>query len=153
VEEVVKQIEDVCLRLLTQREHSQKELLEKLALRGFTKEDALPVIDNLADKGWQSDVRYAESYARSRILKGYGPVRVAYELKQSGVEINYLDQIAQTVAGSWMDLIAQVYDKKYQQDKLLSRSEWAKRSRFLSQRGFSFEMINALFDQLQIKFL
>lgn len=153
MEEVVKQIEDVCLRLLTQREHSQKELLEKLVLRGFTKEDALPVIDNLADKGWQSDVRYAESYARSRILKGYGPVRVAYELKQSGVEINYLDQIAQTVAGSWMDLIAQVYDKKYQQDKLLSRSEWAKRSRFLSQRGFSFEMINALFDQLQIKFL
>jgi len=39
------------------------------------------------------------------------------------------------------------------QDKLLSRSEWTKRSRFLLQRGFSFDMINALFDHLQIKFL
>ncbi|MDP3332397.1 MAG: regulatory protein RecX [Methylococcaceae bacterium] len=139
--------------MLTQREHSQKELLDKLALRGFTKEDVLPVVEDLADKGWQSDIRYAESYARSRIMKGYGPVRVAYELKQNGVEINTLDQIVQTVAGSWMGLIEQVYDKKYQQDRLLSRSEWAKRSRFLVQRGFSFEMVNALFDQLQIKFL
>lgn len=153
MEETAKQIEDVCLRLLTQREHSQKELLEKLALRGFIKEDAQLVIDNLADKGWQSDIRYAESYARSRIMKGYGPVRVAYELKQNGVEINSLDQIVRTVAGSWISLIELVYDKKYQQDRLLSRSEWAKRSRFLLQRGFSFEMINALFDQLQIKFL
>lgn len=153
MEERAKQIEDVCLRLLTQREHSQKELLDKLALRGFTKEDVLPVVEDLADKGWQSDIRYAESYARSRIMKGYGPVRVAYELKQNGVEINTLDQIVQTVAGSWMGLLEQVYDKKYQQDRLLSRSEWAKRSRFLVQRGFSFEMVNALFDQLQIKFL
>jgi len=139
--------------LLMQREHSQKELLDKLALRGFTKEDVQPVVEDLADKGWQSDIRYAESYARSRIMKGYGPVRVAYELKQNGVEINTLDQIVQTVAGSWMSLLEQVYDKKYQQDRLLSRSEWAKCSRFLVQRGFSFEMINALFDQLQIKFL
>ncbi|MDO9162761.1 MAG: regulatory protein RecX [Methylococcaceae bacterium] len=139
--------------MLTQREHSQKELLDKLALRGFTKEDVLPVVEDLADKGWQSDIRYAESYARSRIMKGYGPARVAYELKQNGVEINTLDQIVQTVADSWMSLIEQVYDKKYQQEKLLSRGEWAKRSRFLLQRGFSFEMINALFDQLQIKFL
>jgi len=153
MEETAKQIEDVCLRLLTQREHSQKELLEKLALRGFIKEDAQPVIDNLVDKGWQSDIRYAESYARSRIMKGYGPVRVAYDLKHNGVEAPNLDGIVRAVAGSWMTLLEQVYSKKYSQDCLLSRNEWAKRSRFLVQRGFSFEMINALFNQLQIKFL
>ncbi|MEQ1620905.1 MAG: regulatory protein RecX [Methylococcales bacterium] len=153
MEEIAKQIEDVCLRLLTQREHSQKELLEKLALRDFAKQDALPVIESLADRGWQSDTRYAESYARSRIMKGYGPVRVIYELKQNGVEATKLDEIVQAVVGSWMDSLEQVYIKKYPQDKLLSRSEWAKRSRFLLQRGFSFDMINALFDHLQIKFL
>ncbi len=152
MEAIAKQIEDVCLRLLTQREHCQKELLEKLALRDFAKQDALPVIESLADRGWQSDTRYAESYARSRIMKGYGPVRVIYELKQNGVEATKLDEIVQAVVGSWMDSLEQVYIKKYPQDKLLSRSEWAKRSRFLLQRGFSFDMINALFDHLQIKF-
>jgi regulatory protein len=153
VEDIAKQIEDVCLRLLTQREHSQLELLEKLALRDFAKQDAIPVIESLADRGWQSDARYAESYARSRIMKGYGPVRVIYELKQNGVEAIKLDEIVQAVVGSWMDSLEQVYIKKYSQDKLLSRSEWAKRSRFLLQRGFSYDMINALFDHLQIKFL
>lgn len=153
MEGIAKQIEDVCLRLLTQREHSQKELLEKLALREFARQDALPVIESLAGRGWQSDARYAESYARSRIMKGYGPARVIYELKQNGVEATKLDEIVQAVVGSWMDSLEQVYIKKYPQDKLLSRSEWAKRSRFLLQRGFSFDMINALFDHLQIKFL
>lgn len=153
MEETVKQIEEVSLRLLTQREHSQKELLEKLALRGFSKQDALPVLDKLVLTGWQSDVRYAESYARSRIMKGYGPVRVAYELKQHGIEVINLDEIIKAVAGSWMASLEQVYVKKYPRDSLLTRDEWAKRSRFLLQRGFSFEMINAIFAQLQLKFL
>jgi regulatory protein len=51
-----------------------------------------------------------------------------------------------------MELLEQVYTKKYGLDSLLDRYEWAKRSRFLMQRGFSGTMIGALFDHLNIKF-
>ncbi|MGR9012035.1 MAG: regulatory protein RecX [Gammaproteobacteria bacterium] len=151
--DVAKEIQEVCLRLLARREHSQKELLAKLILRGFDKDVALPVIDELAEQGWQDDLRYAESYARFRIQKGYGPIRVGYELRQNGITELDLDGIAQQEAGSWMALLEQVYSKKYSHDAVLDRNEWAKRSRFLLHRGFSGAMIGALFDQLDIRFL
>ena len=152
INRVSKEIKESCLRLLARREHSQKELLNKLLVKGLAKDDILAVVEELALQGWQSDLRYAESYARHRIQKGYGPVSVAYELRQNGVDAVNLEDIVQQVAGSWMELLEQVYTKKYGHDLLLDRIEWAKRSRFLLHRGFSGAMISALFDQLNIKF-
>ena len=148
----LKQIKESGLRLLARREHSQKELLNKLLLRGFGKAEILVVIDEFALQGWQSDSRYAESYARSRILKGYGPVWISYELKKNGIEAVDLEDIVCKTAGSWLELLEQVYTKKYGHDLRIDRNEWAKRSRFLMQRGFSGTMISALFDHLNIKF-
>ena len=145
------QIKESCLRLLACREHSRKELLNKLLVKGFGKDEILAVIEELAQQGWQSDSRYAESYARHRIQKGYGPIAVAYELRQNGVDAVNLEDIVQNTAGSWMELLEQVYAKKYGNDLLMDRNEWAKRSRFLMQRGFSGAMISALFDHLNIK--
>ncbi len=148
-----KEIKDVCLRLLAGREHSKKELLQKLTVRGFDKDMALAVIDDFVQEGWQDDGRYAENYARSRILKGYGPVRIAYELQQNGVDLEIVDleEIVQATAGSWMALLEQVYRKKFGQDEnQLEVNEWAKRSRFLVQRGFTGAMLSELFKYLNI---
>jgi regulatory protein len=150
---VSKEIRESCLRLLTRREHSQKELLNKLLIKGFNKNDILAVIEELALQGWQSDLRYAESYARHRIQQGYGPISVTYELRQNGIDEVNLEDIVQNIAGSWMELLEQVYTKKYSHDTLLERNEWAKRSRFLLHRGFSGAMVNALFEHLNIKFI
>ncbi|MEI6706829.1 MAG: regulatory protein RecX [Methylococcales bacterium] len=147
------EIKNSCLRLLMRREHSQKELLTKLLLRGFNKEDSLPVIAELTSQGWQSDSRYAESYARHRIQKGYGSLAIAYELKQNGVEAVNLDTIMLAFADSWLELLEQVYHKKYDHDTRLSRSEWAKRCRFLMQRGFPSTLMTALCQQLNIQFI
>ena len=153
VNEIAKEIQEICLRLLARREHSQQELLTKLALRGFDRDDVQPVIDDLAEQGWQDDLRYAESYARFRIRKGYGPIRVSYELKQNGIAAFDLESIVQEEAGGWMALLEQVYSRKYLHDTALDRNEWAKRSRFLLRRGFSGTMVSALFDELNIRFL
>ena len=63
-------IKEHCLRLLTYREHSQKELRTKLMQKGFAREDIQPIIEQLAENNWQSDTRFAESYARHRMQKG-----------------------------------------------------------------------------------
>ncbi|WP_374089366.1 regulatory protein RecX [Methylomicrobium lacus] len=135
-----------CLRLLTGREHSQKELLQKLAGKGFAIERIESILDELATENWQSDARYAESYARSRILKGYGPAFIAYELRQHGIDLGNtplfdLEALAESVAGGWMALLEQVYRRKYGDGPVPNRNEWAKRSRFLLQRGFTHAMI------------
>lgn len=145
------QIKESCLRLLARREHSQKELLNKLLVKGFDKDEILAVIEELALQGWQSDSRYAESYARHRIQKGYGPISIAYELRKNGIDAFNLEDIVHSTVGSWVELLEQVYTKKYGHNPLLDRNEWAKRSRFLMQRGFSGTMISTLFDHLNIK--
>ena len=148
----LKSIKDYCLSLLVRREHSQKELLNKSLLKGWGSDDIVIVIDELAVQGWQSDTRYAESFTRYRINKGYGPVWISYELRKNNIDSFNVGDVAQQTVGSWMDLLEQVYSKKYKQASVLDRNEWAKRSRFLMQRGFSSTMISTLFDHLNIKF-
>lgn len=139
-----KEIHNACLRLLTLREHSRHELLQKLSLKGFNKDDILAVVDELAEQGWQSDQRYAECYARYRMQKGFGPIMIAYELKQTGISYANFDLALTELDTTWQQLLAQVYLKKYKQTPILDRNEWVKRSRFLFQRGFSSEMISEL---------
>ncbi|SJM95848.1 regulatory protein RecX [Crenothrix polyspora] len=145
----VADIKALCLRLLTRREHSQQELLQKLRLKGYSKQDCLPVIEVLTQQNWQSDSRYAEIYARSCIQRGYGPVFIQYNLRQHGVDDIDLDGLVQEIAGSWAEQIEQVYAKKYSQKAITDKNDWAKRSRFLLQRGFSQIMVNGLFDALK----
>lgn len=148
--ERLQQIEQTCLRLLARREHSRRELLDKLALRGFQRDEVEPVIEALAAQNWQNDERYAECYIRQRIASGYGPIRIRYELQQRGIENGDLDEQAEELGG-WRNLLADLYGHKYDDEKSLTQNEWLKRSRFLQQRGFSGEMIKRLFAELKIK--
>lgn len=148
---VSKDIKDSCLRWLVRREHSQKELLTKLTAKGFNKADCVPVIAELTEQGWQSDCRYAENYTRHRIQRGFGPVAIRYELQQNGVTAINLDDILLAFTDNWLAQLEQVYHKKYDHDTRLSRSEWAKRCRFLMQRGFPSTLMTALCQRLNIQ--
>jgi regulatory protein len=140
-----KQIRKECLRLLTKRDHSQKEIQQKLVSKGYDRQQVLTVIEELGQQSWQDDSRYAESYSRMRSNKGFGPVRIAYELKQQGIDPVTIDKILKSTTENWKNLLQQVYGKKYPDVGAIDNSEKAKRIRFLMQRGFPSTMINALF--------
>ena len=148
-----KNIRECCVRLLSRREHSQQELLDKLAVKGFDRTETQLIVDELAAQGWQSNQRFAESYSRYRIKKGYGPIKIICELQQRGIEDCDLDEVLMDLADGWGEILEQVYVKKYPDDKVLTNKEWLKRNRFLQQRGFSSEMIKTLFRALNIKLI
>jgi len=145
------------LRLLANREHSKNELTQKMLLKGHQRATVESVVDELATEGWQNDARYAESFIRSRLLKGQGPARIIYDLRQQGIRINddsvldRLDQAAQELFGGWLALLTQVYRKKFGFDDRLSGTEWVKRKQFLLQRGFTGAMLAELIKHLNIK--
>lgn len=143
--EIKKAIKAACLHYLMRREHSRQELRDKVAVKGFAKQDIVTVVDELAAQGLQSDARFVESYARSRVHKGFGPLRIKAELQQRGMGDCCFDMAVEDIAGSWYDLLKQVYVKKYGIDTVLDIKEQLRRSRFLQQRGFSAEMIRYLF--------
>jgi len=45
-----QRIEAICVRLLARREHSRRELLDKLAQRGFACDEAVAVIDGFSEQ-------------------------------------------------------------------------------------------------------
>ncbi len=139
------------MRLLARREHSRRELLDKLALRGFERSEVEPVIADMAEQNWQNDERFAECYVRQRIANGYGPMRIAYELQQRGISDVDLNLQAEEQVGGWQNLALDVYLGKYDDEKSLTANEWLKRSRFLQQRGFSGDMIKRVMAELKIK--
>ena len=142
-----KEIRAICLRLLTRREYSQLELLTKVSLKGFIRQEVQVVIASLANQGLQSDERFAEIYARSRFNKGFGSLKVAYELKQRGIDDFDLQAVIMENFGDEAELINQVYNKKYKKyasTLALTLKERLKRQRFLQQRGFSSKLIQVL---------
>jgi len=138
---LAKAIKEACLQYLIRREHSQLELIQKVSAKGYLKGDVLTIIEQLVEQGLQSNERFAESYARSRVHKGIGPLRIKAELQQKGAGDCYFDMAVEDIVGSWSELLGQVYQKKYADSPCSDRKEQLKRSRFLQQRGFSNDMI------------
>jgi len=141
---LVKEIKEACMQYLVRREHSQQELIRKVSEKGYEKPQIQNVIDELVERGYQSDTRFAESYARSRVHRGIGPLRIKAELQQRGAGDCYFEMAVEDIIGSWYELLEQVYQKKYGDTPCIDRKEQLKRSRFLQQRGFSNEMIRRI---------
>jgi regulatory protein len=76
---------DCALRLLTRREHSTKELSDKLKQKGFPQEEISDVIESCQRLNLQSDQRFTEHYVRWRIRQGYGPLKISHELRVRGI--------------------------------------------------------------------
>lgn len=143
----VKLIKKECFKLLTRREHSRKEIEQKLLHKGFATDHISTVLNDFIAKDWQDDNRFAESYARQRRRKGFGPARIAYELQQRGIEAAGINGATQITDSDWMVQLEQVCMKKYNNFYKMTRYERAKCQRFLLQRGYPSSMINAFFKQ------
>jgi len=129
------------MRLLTRREHSCWELTQKLQHKGFELALIAEIIREFKQQGIISDVRYAESYTRVRSARGYGPIRIAQELKQRGVDEEI--RIA-TLADSeldWYELVQKVRTKRFGRALPQNITDKAKQTRFLEYRGFNQQQI------------
>ncbi len=133
---------DSALRLLTRREHSAKELNEKLKQRGFKPEEIKDVIESCQRLNLQSDQRFIELYIRSRIRQGYGPLKISQELKQRGVDSELVYKEMKQEAPNWFTYALNVWEKKCKGQINLSFQEIQKQQRFLLYRGFDMDIIS-----------
>ncbi|MBT8119884.1 MAG: recombination regulator RecX [Gammaproteobacteria bacterium] len=137
----------VAVKLLSRREHSAFEIRDKLQKRDFEEEEIAQAICELEQGGWLSDERYTEAYIRMRQQKGFGPLRIAIELNERGVDERIIDTYLQDVEDSWQQILEQQYLKKYKNRPVEDYSDKAKRIRFLQYRGFHLDAIYQLVDK------
>jgi regulatory protein len=138
---------DACLHWQALREHSRAELVHKLQSRGFDESIIQHLLDDLAEEGLQSDRRFLESWVRSRYAKGQGVQRIRQELKAHGISGEDLNQCLDEY--DWDEALEKVYRKKFGETSPDSAKQYAARLRFLSQRGFEHDRIQALLRRLR----
>jgi len=131
----------VAVKLLSRREHSAFEIRDKLLKRDFEEEEIAQAISELKQGGWLSDERYTEAYIRMRQQKGFGPIRIAMELSERGVDERIIEAYLHSAEDSWQQILEQQYLKKYKNRPVEDYSDKAKRIRFLQYRGFSLDAI------------
>lgn len=131
----------VAVKLLARREHSALEIRQKLLKRDFDETEISLAIVELQEGDWLSDKRFTEAYIRMRQQKGFGPIRIAMELSERGVEDAIVESYLLPADDKWLQSLKQQYLKKYKSKPVTDYSDQAKRIRFLQYRGFSLDAI------------
>lgn len=121
---------------LARREHSRKELYYKLEKRGYEDADIDAALLRLAQKGLQSEERFAEAFVQSRVQRGQGPVKISAELRRRGIADEWISRLARSEEYDWFELANASYLKKYGDSRPIDYQDKAQRLRFLQQRGF-----------------
>lgn len=139
------------MNLLARREHSLFELRRKLRRR-FQDEDLVDTqLQRLVEENLQSDQRFAESYARQRAGRGYGPARLRQEMRDKGVTDSEISRAFEDAELDWYSLASEALRKKFgepgsAQPGGYDIKEKARRVRFMQYRGFSAEHYQQLVD-------
>ncbi|WP_211829164.1 regulatory protein RecX [Kistimonas asteriae] len=132
--------------LLSRREHSRKELWQKLRNRAETPEMLEVVLGTLEADRLLSDERFAESFVRSRVSRGLGPTRIKQELLQKGIAADLVSMQLEAFDEDWLQQAQDVNVKKFGTTPVKDPKEKAKRVRYLQYRGFHIDTILAVVD-------
>ena len=142
------------LNLLAARPYSTQTLRRKLTQKEYSAADADEAIRRLVDNGLLNDAKYAEQYARSKILTtGASKRRLQQELYRKGIKGELATTaIANVIEQEEIDpavMIERVAVKKLAQlgdlePLVLRRRLFA----FLARRGYDLEEIKAVVSRL-----
>ena len=143
-DDAYKAIYNKALDIISRREHSQKELTDKLLKKYDIPEPVNSVIENLIDKNLLNDFRFSQTYVVARKRKGFGPKKIGYELVSRGINENTASE-AIDAEGGWNEAALKAFNKKFKAGIGEDFKEQNKQKVFLQNRGFSFQEIDSVF--------
>ena len=142
--EVFTLIYNKALDLVSRREHSQYELIQKLNKR-FP--ETTPIIEEVVKKlvinNILNDERFAEMYLNSRARKGFGPKKIEMELNSRKVETSFISN-AIAEYENWTENAKNELLKKFKGIKPTDYNSKMKQKQFLFNRGFSSQIIERI---------
>jgi regulatory protein len=128
--------------LLARRDFCSIELGAKLMARGFEPAAVRAALEELIERRYLDDERYASRFVAMRAERGQGPRRIRRDLAELGLPAELIE--AQLVAhGEWASLAHQVLTRRFGRSAPRSWPDKARRLRFLQYRGFSNDDIRS----------
>lgn len=134
------------LASLCMREHSIKEITDKLTRKEYQQDSIEIVIKECLQDNYLNEQRFAEIFWRSRARKGFGPNKIAMELKQKGISTSMIEESSHQEELDFDEVIKNTYFKKFKGLKIVDFKDKAKRQNYLYQRGFPIELIKIVID-------
>ena len=132
------------LDLVSRREHSRHELMQKLDKRY---PNTTPIIEDVLDKLETNkildDERFAEMYLNSRARKGFGPKKIEMELHSKKVDSFFISNAVEAYE-SWPENAQIELKKKFKDQKPTDYQSKMKQKQFLFTRGFSSPIIDKI---------
>jgi len=119
---------------LSRREHSKKEIMNKLYRRVNSVELLEAEVEVLTQEGLLNDKRFAEQYIYSRENKGIGPKRIKNELREKGVHDVIIEELL--AEKNWVEQAKKVLIKKTKTGLPADKKQILKLKKFLYYRGF-----------------
>ena len=144
-QELAKIINHSITRLLSRREHSRFELLQKLIAKGHSPILCEQQLQLFIDKNIQSDDRFVEVFVRSAYYNGKGPQHIRQSLKQHNIDGAIVKQCILDKAFNWYECATNVRIKRFGENLPNDFTDKQKQMRFLQYRGFEQDQINAAF--------
>lgn len=127
---------DRALALLVRREHSVRELKDKLARRGLDADESAEAVAALQSRDFQNDMRFAEMLVRTRLEGGYGERWIVAELRTHGIAEDAARAILVEADPDWPELVRRQLRRRFGARLPSYPAERNKRAVFLLRRGF-----------------
>lgn len=134
------------LASLCMREHSIKEITDKLTRKEYQQDSIEIVVKECLKDNYLNEQRFAEIFWRSRARKGFGPNKIEMELKQRGISSSMIEESSHQEELNFDEVIKSIYFKKFKGLKINDFKDKAKRQNYLYHRGFPIELIKIVID-------
>lgn len=94
------------------------------------------MLEELAETGLQSDTRRAEALVRGALARGHGPLRIRRDLAAAGLDGDLAENVLPAGEGRWAEELDALVLRRFGEAPPADAREWARRARFLANRGF-----------------
>lgn len=101
------------LYLLEYRDHSYKELFDKLS-RNYSEDICFAVMDKMVELGLINDRKYAKMFARKLFeVKKVGKYKAKYEMQKKGISSELIEEMLESYEDSTTERLYELVNKKY----------------------------------------
>ena len=150
----IRAAREVALVYLGYRARTAHEVQQKLVQSGFEAAVAEDTVVRLHELGYLDDEAYARNYVEARFRnRGYGPGRLRRDLRRRGVAAGLIDTVLDEMMVQEDLLAAARGHAEKRWPRLAAEADPYKRrkklSDYLVRRGFSFDVVRRVIDDLE----
>ena len=133
------------LACLKRREYTRAELGRRLKTAGYPSDQIEQALDTLEKHSLLSHRRFIDDYVRNAERKGYGPIKIRWEL-QHGKQLDKseIEEAMSEIQMDWVACARRCCEKKFGGEVAKDEAERLRRCKYLFNRGFSSDTVRTV---------